>query len=96
MLHELVAVHLGHQHVGEHEVGRVGARELQRGGPRPGGDDVVSGIAEHGRDELAVVLAIVDDEHPCHGAALPLTREPASMQRRISAMKVSGSIGFCT
>ena len=63
---EHVAVHAGHQHVGNHQLGRLGARSLERLARVRGLAYAVPGDLEQRRQRLAVGAVIVDDQNVGH------------------------------
>jgi hypothetical protein len=60
------AVHAGHAHVGEHELDRLGREHAQRFGRVRRAQHAVAEPAEVGREVVADVLLVVDDEHGRH------------------------------
>ena len=65
-LHELVAVHLRHQDVGDDQVGAVGAHQVERGGAVVRLEQAVFGKAEQGQQIGAVARPVVNDEDGGH------------------------------
>ncbi len=63
---EHVAVHAGHQHVGDDEVGRLGARALERLARVGGLAYAVPGDLEQRRERFAVRAIIVNDQDVGH------------------------------
>ena len=76
------AVHVGQHHVEHDEVGLVSPASLRASAPSGGGVHLEAGEAQGGRQQLADVRLVVDDEEPClgglggHGSSL--TGEPVS------------------
>ena len=62
-------VHVGEHHVEHHEVGLDLAREAQRGASVGGGVDLEAREPQGGRQQLADVRLVVDDEQTCLGRA---------------------------
>ena len=56
------AVHVGQHHVEHAQVGLVLAGQLEGVGARRGGGDVEAGVAQRGREQLADVGLVLDDE----------------------------------
>jgi hypothetical protein len=65
-LHELIAVDPRHEDVGEDERGPAGGDEREALLRVGGLEHLVAGVGQDGRDQVAVRLAVVDDEHDGH------------------------------
>ena len=71
MRDEFVAVHGGHQDVGDHEVGALGAHAFQRLRAVRGFEQAMAAVPEQRQQELAVRGAIVDDQDGGHVRSAP-------------------------
>nr|BFE73761.1 hypothetical protein GCM10020092_070620 [Actinoplanes digitatis] len=66
LLRELVAVHAGHEHVGEHQVGVPGVRQAERLAALVRLDDRVPAVGQDVADQLTVGSLVIDDEDGAH------------------------------
>jgi hypothetical protein len=69
LLSKLISIDSRHEHVGQHDIGVQGSRELQRLSAVNRLDDVVSTLAEGIPGHLTVRGAVIHDQDSCHLAS---------------------------
>src|SRR5262249_40215194 len=85
----LQPLHVGHENVGDDDVGLLFPDGRETASCVSGGDNLKPLTLEHGLDDCAHANVVVDDENPRHGRPTPTNPSPSSGDARTSTLGVS-------